>query len=388
MPYDPESDRFLAFFAPQVLAQYRDQPDRYKLTTDNFEGRVTLTGKYYSQLNDAEQKNEDLEIMFGYRTLKNGELCIAIFKHDLTQKSEGHVDRWLPYLVKDGDWLDYDSDERFSLWFRRYAEGDWGVDNGPAFHFIEEIKFINGLTLEVLGCKLYDVGDEPPLTFPVGENTWKYEDAHVSLYGLLIDGLSMGCIRVLASRLNRTLDKGATRAPNALMTALPQLRADDKFVKPLEKVSEQRGLASHGVRPPARPMRAFEAFFGDLNACLAALRLLKSALEKELNMDAKRSRKRQEALKYLPRIVRTPESSYSINGALAMKGKTVDSVEVGARHEIAGVHQSEAIIIHFTDGSIMSVDAGSNAGNLRCEEHPPEKFHVNFRVHWVPAPKP
>ena len=87
MPYDPERDRFLAFCRPQVLAQYRDQPDRYGFATDNFGGKVTLTEGYYNQLSDAEKEKEDLEIMFGYRTLKNVELSIAVFKHDLTQKS-------------------------------------------------------------------------------------------------------------------------------------------------------------------------------------------------------------------------------------------------------------------------------------------------------------
>ena len=51
---------------------------------------------------------------------------------------------------------------------------------------------------------------------------------------------------------------------------------------------------------------------------------------------------------------------------------------------IDDVHQSELIVIHFTDGSILSLDTGSNAGNLRCEKHPPQDFHVDFRVHWVP----
>lgn len=120
MPYDPKRDGVLAYFEPQVLAQYREQPDRYIFKTDNFEGRITVTSSYYQQLNDAEKDEEYIEVLFGYRTLKNGELRIAIFGYDLTGKMRGHVDRWRPYLVDDGHWLDYDSDGRFSLWIRRY----------------------------------------------------------------------------------------------------------------------------------------------------------------------------------------------------------------------------------------------------------------------------
>ena len=32
----------LGFFSPAVLAAYREQPDKYLITTDHFEGRVTV----------------------------------------------------------------------------------------------------------------------------------------------------------------------------------------------------------------------------------------------------------------------------------------------------------------------------------------------------------
>jgi len=69
-----------------------------------------------------------------------------------------------------------------------------------------------------------------------------------------------------------------------------------------------------------------------------------------------------------------------------MKGKTIEKVELGFREDIKGVHESEALIIHFTDGSIMSLVAGSNVGNLVSDANSlrPEDFHVDFIVHWVP----
>ena len=53
---------------------------------------------------------------------------------------------------------------------------------------------------------------------------------------------------------------------------------------------------------------------------------------------------------------------------------------------IERVHKSEVIIIHFTDGSIMGLETGSNAGNVASDNKGlrPEDFHVNFRPQWVP----
>jgi hypothetical protein len=97
-------------------------------------------------------------------------------------------------------------------------------------------------------------------------------------------------------------------------------------------------------------------------------------------------KKRYEAKKWLPIIDRPPQSHYSIVQTSRMMGKTVEKVEFGFREELKGVHQSEALIIHFIDGSIMSLEAGSNVQNLLSDEKQlqPEDFHVDFIVHWVP----
>ena len=384
MAYGASLDSLLAFFDRQVLAPYRVQPDKYTCRTDYFEGSVTLTDSYYHELKDAEREREYIDIHFGYRTLVSGELCIAIFDDDLTQKSKGSIDRWVPFLVNNGDWLDYESDDRFSLWIGRYAEADWDVDNGPAFHLVEELKLINGLTLEAVGHRLYNVDDDVTVTFPEADNTWKYEDAHRDLYRILIDGLALHCIRALGDRMGRELGPGAAKTIKALHTILPQLRKAPEFTEPLAVVSRLRRPASHGNRSAATSMRAFQAFSSDLKSCLNAVSLLRSSLEQELNMDAKHSKARQDALKWLPQIVKDPEPNYSINKALQMIGKTVERIDVGFRREIEDVHQSEVIVVHFTDGSIMSIDTGSNAGNFQCDKHPPTVFHVDFRIGWVP----
>jgi hypothetical protein len=39
-------------------------------------------------------------------------------------------------------------------------------------------------------------------------------------------------------------------------------------------------------------------------------------------------------------------------------------VEFGFREDIEGVHQSEALVVHFSDGSIMGIETGSNARDI------------------------
>ena len=373
----------LGFFEPEVLAGYREQPDKYELKTDHFEGHLGISSDYYERLNHDGRDKEYIEVRFGYRTLRNGELKLAVFLPDLVDKSSGHAARWNAFLIETGDWLEQDKDERFSLWLRRYMEGDWGVDNGPAFQLLEEIKLLNGLAIEAAGQRLFAV-DDPNIPYPAAQNTRRYEDAHRELYGALVDGLDKAGIEHLGRRLGRPVNAQSMKTLAALAVIVPAVTVDPTFDDPIKNVSEQRRRASHRVRPPATPMPAFEQFTDDLQLCHRALRLLRMTLETELHMDARKATTRQDALARLPRLGRKAESNYSINGAALMVGKTVDKVEFGFRHDIEGVHQSELLIIHFTDGSVMSVDTGCNADNLGDRAHEAQDFHVDFHIQWVP----
>ena len=89
----------------------------------------------------------------------------------------------------------------------------------------------------------------------------------------------------------------------------------------------------------------------------------------------------------LPKPVAPPLPHYSINQAEKMVGKTVASVEVGHRERIAKVHSSELIVIHFTDGSSLSIDTGSNVGNGDQANviRKPEEVRVDFHLEWFPS---
>lgn len=70
-----------------------------------------------------------------------------------------------------------------------------------------------------------------------------------------------------------------------------------------------------------------------------------------------------------------------------MEGKTVERVEYGFREPISNVHQSEVMILSFTDGSILGIDTGSNAAALASAHEGsglhPDDFHVDMDLRWV-----
>lgn len=378
-------EHLLGYFDMQVLAAYRNEPQKYTIASDYFVGELGTTGEYYRDLEKAGKREESVSIRFGYRTLKDGNLALVAWMPDLFEKSKAHINRWTAFLLRDPEWTT-EQDERFSNWVRRYLEGSWGVENGPSYHLGEIITVINGLTSELVEVPLYKHELDGTLSYPAAENTHRYQDSHKELYGYLIDGLNKECLSRLASRIGKEVKVGDKNTIQALQKVFPDLEASPNFLRAVSLVSEQRRLASHGVRPPAASFPAFSAFTRDLSLCLEGEREVLAVLESEFGVDGEQAYQRHEAKKWLPLIDRPAEAHYSIIQASRMTGKTIEKVEYGFRKHIDGVHQSEALIISFSDGSMMSIDTGSNAVNLADEENGlhPEDFHVDFMIHWVP----
>lgn len=382
-------EHLLGYFDQQVLAAYRSEPHKYRIESDSFEGELSVTNEYYSELESMGKTGEAVSIRFGYRTLRDGNLAIVVWLPDLFEKSKAHVERWSAFHLKAPEWTE-DFDERFSNWVQRYLEGSWDVDNGPLYYLGQKMKVINGVTTELVGVPLYRHEITETLGYPAAENTHRYQDSHKELYGYLIDGIDKECISRLASSLGESIKVGDKNTIQAVMKLLPGLETSPNFALAANLVSEQRRLASHGVRPPAEKFPAFSQFTKDLALCLEATNELLGMLERRFGVDGEELHKRNEAKKWLPRIDRPPQAHYSIVQATQMKGKTVEHVEFGFRKDIGGVHQSEAIIIYFTDGSMVSLEAGSNVGNLVSDDNGlrPEDFHVDFILHWVPELPP
>jgi hypothetical protein len=158
----------------------------------------------------------------------------------------------------------------------------------------------------------------------------------------------------------------------------------------LDIVSNKRGPSAHGARPAARPFRAFEEFHKDLEQLVAALRDFFELLESKLNTSGEKAVERQQARQLLPVIVSAIETSHLTASLRDVPGKTVARVEYGERKQIEDVHQSEAIIIHFTDGSALGIDAHTNIGDLVLDHEDgsddirPEDLDVGFDLSWLP----
>jgi len=321
----------------------------------------------------------------GYRTLRDGSLAIVVWLPDLHKKSKAHIPIWSAFRIKSPEWAT-DYDEQFGNWVLRYLEGSWDVDNGPLYYLGNTINIINGLTTELVGIPLFKHEISETLGYPAAENTHRYQDSHKELYGYLIDGLDKDCISCLASSLGKNIRVDDKKTIDAITKLFPDLNPPSIFKDAVNLVSTQRRIAAHGVRPPAENFPAFSQFTKDLSLCLEAMKELQVILERDFRVNGEEVYKRHEAKKWLPHINRPPEAHYSIEQVSQMRGKTVEKVEFGFRKEIEGVHESEALIIYFTDGSIMSLEAGSNVGNLASDENGlrPEDFHVDFIVHWVP----
>ncbi len=130
----------IGFFDQQVLAAYRNDPHKYEITSDNFEGTITVTDEYYRELEAVEGTKEYLNIRFGYRTLIDGNLTLVVWLPDLLEKSKHHAAKWAAFHINTEDWME--PDERFENWVRRYIEGSWDVDNGPLFISEKQYKLL------------------------------------------------------------------------------------------------------------------------------------------------------------------------------------------------------------------------------------------------------
>lgn len=203
-PPDGTEVNLIGYYDQQVLAAYRNEPDKFVVEIDKFEGNLRVTDPYFRELAQAGQTNKAISVLFGFRTLDDGQLALAAFLRDLFEKSKFHLDRWEPFRLQQPQW-EKGPDEPFDLWVRRYVQGDWDVENGVKSQLAEVMRTINGLTGEVLGVPLFQHEVGSGLCFPTVQNTHRYHDAHQDLYRYLIDGLDKSCVH----RLVDSTGKGA-----------------------------------------------------------------------------------------------------------------------------------------------------------------------------------
>ena len=224
---------------------------------------------------------------------------------------------------------------------------------------------INALTTETVGLLLFDPHECEALRFPLTQNTHRYQDEHLILYGFLVDGLQKECIVRIGAKTGVQLNVASDKTVSALRKVPGAPESDSPLWAAFEKTSQQRRLAGHKTRPTATRFAAFEEFSEDLKQWVTGLRELLSCLEKILGMKGSIAAKRHTAKQHLPVIVAPPEANYSIATLPRIVGKTVGTgVQCGVRRKHPKLHQSEAMILHFTDGSSLGIETGSNIVNL------------------------
>ena len=92
-----------------------------------------------------------------------------------------------------------------------------------------------------------------------------------------------------------------------------------------------------------------------------------------------------------PKIIGPPNPDLKADRLKKAVGKTIAAVEYGIVEGDPGwVHEGEAIVLHFTDNTALSIEIGSNAKNLSVE-HPnlkPEDIHTDLIPMWRDRDRP
>ena len=86
-----------------------------------------------------------------------------------------------------------------------------------------------------------------------------------------------------------------------------------------------------------------------------------------------------------PKIVGPPRPDSKIREVEKAIGKTISAVEFGEVEGLpAHVHEGEAIVLHFTDGTAMSIEIGSNVKNLFYGPggFQPGDIHTALMIFW------
>lgn len=375
--------KVLGYFDQQVLASYINESDKYEVTTDYLSGKITNTEIWYKENVSNEEKL--ISIRFGYRSLINGEIAIVAFLPDLFEKSKFHIPRWKGFFL-DNPTFSRKKDIRFEMWKETYLEGSWKYgDTLITRKLINNISLCNGLCEECTGKLFFKYGNLEKINFPIAENDHQYQDSIAILYGFLIDGINIETLSLLSKRWELNVEVKGDRTITELKKILPELKKAKKFNDAISLLRKQRAKATHGVRKNAIKFKATLQFKKDLELINSGICELIRILERKLKMDSRNASNRIEAKKMLPRIVKGPEPNFSICQAKNMINKQIANVEFGSREYIEHVHESEVLIITFTDGSILGIDTGSNIQNIINQSKlKPSDFHVDFNLSWVP----
>jgi hypothetical protein len=371
-----EYEGLLLSFDRSVLAKYRASPDLYILEETDNGGRL-----------ENKQAESDpaawYRVRFAFRRLASGSVCVAAFGPDIGKLPEQEGLVWRGYLI--GNPTFAQKDPAFERWVSQHLKASW-VEEGARYKLERQIRLIRALTSQVLGKPLLRFDAHQLLNYPAAENTEAYAKAHLELYRLVVDGLASDAISALADHLGIHVSDSSLTL-NSLKQVLPSHLIPD-IHEPLRKCKQMRNKL-HGVSSqPTTSFPAFDAFQVDLGSVAEALAKLCKWLESELKADAEKCLERERTMSTLfPQFVGPPRPAFKLSEIKRAEGKTIETVGFGEEPIRPGKHQSEGIVIHFTDGSSMAIVVGSNAMNLsvQFEGLKPEDVSTDLVVFWAPS---
>ena len=384
-PSPTPEDCFLVHFDRIVLCRYRSRPDLFRVKEDDMGGEVEANVTYDDAGNTL---TPYFRVRFGFRELSDGRVCVAAFGPDLNSLPEAEQSAWAADLIESPMFAL--SDPAFTRWSQRYLHGSWASEDGPIRNLEGELAMIESITRFDLGEPLFRDVHNPALRYPVAENSEAFTLAQLELFRLVVDGLSLVALKALAAKLNTplpTLQPDKRRGTmNTLKELLPQA-LHDTIYEPLRACSKDRNKL-HGVpSQPAHSCAAFRDFHSHATAAHVAIRELRRWLETVLNLSAERCLRRDEAMKWFPRFDGPLRTDFKIGKFQEAVGKTIAKIEAGEIVPGEGCHNREAIIFHFTDGTALAIDVGSNAGNFESEGFDAAKFSSDLIPYWAPNPR-
>jgi len=364
---------------------FYSQSEKYSIQTDEFEGTVRIRDSHRAE-------SRKLNVAFGFRARSNGEWAVAAYGPDLAEASTDEQQLWTSFEIAGEEMFTPEKDDpRFRKWLDRVLMGSWEVEDGPIATLDRVVKQVNSIAECVVNAPLFTGLDIRRLCFPSAQNTHRYQDAHAEAYKLIIDGLNKEAIKGLGDKLSITVKPGDKRTLDALEMLFPRESVRSAVRCPLDHVSEQRRLGSHKERPLAQSFPAFEEFGKDIRAVVKGIEAVRDDLAERLNVDVACCEERASAMRKLPVFdeSRPTRSNYGIFPAIEMQGKQVVQVRTGEPVSKPGMAEGEALLLEFSDGSLMSIEASAHiAWASRAAPIGPEALRARFYVTYVPPMLP
>jgi len=371
-------EKYLIYFDRSVLNYYRDNSHVYKVIEDEIGGEIRISQNWKE---DDSDKYPYIEIKFGFRKLKNGEVCIVVFGPTfLKNTSRKDLKRWKGYIINERQFKE--EDDYFNRWVKRYILGSWDVKDGSRKEIENRLDLISALTKYKTGIPLFKCRRSILLNYPKAENEEEYKKANLELYRLVIDGLNKNAIIELAKLLNKKLSD-ESKTLNSLKEILPE-KLIGKIHTQLKELRDRRSKIHKTPSENIKRLNAFDRFDLDLKKIANCLDELLLWLEEIFNIDAKSCKGSEDSMKNFPKIVGPPRPAFKLDDLKKIENKKVKSVEFGEVEKYKDCHEAEAIIFNFYDGSSMAIKIHSNALNLKSEYGiPPNEFHTSLDIFWA-----